>query len=94
MAVTSTCRVCGKEYVPCKNAKYDPKVFNWKEVACSPECGGIYLERVIASRQSVPEEKPRRAVSRKKQIVEVEAEPAMVEPVMTIEAAEEVTPEE
>lgn len=69
MALTVACRVCGKEYTPCKNSRYDPNVFNWKEVACSPECGAVYLERVIASRQPVSEEKPKRVPSKKKQII-------------------------
>lgn len=69
MALTIACRVCGKEYTPCKNSYYDSSAFNWKEVACSPECGAVYLERIIASRQPVSEEKPKRAVSKKKQTV-------------------------
>lgn len=70
MKVTTCCRVCGKEYTPCKSAKYDPKVFNWKEVACSAECGSIYLQRVLASRAPAPAEKPKRVASRKKPVVE------------------------
>ena len=45
------CRVCGKEYKACHSAAPNVKgEFRWKEVACSPECGEIYLSRVIASR--------------------------------------------
>lgn len=45
-----TCRVCGKEYEPCRTAKRNPNVFHWQEVACSPECGATYLQRIVESR--------------------------------------------
>lgn len=45
-----TCRVCGKEYEPCRSANRDSKVFHWQEVACSPDCGAIYLQRINESR--------------------------------------------
>ena len=52
------CRVCGKPYEPCKNPRFDG-TFNWKEVACSPECGKEYLRRILKSRGQLPkEEKP------------------------------------
>ena len=66
------CRVCGKEHKPCKSAKYDPTVFNWREVACSPQCGQIYLERIIASRAPAVEKKTRK--STKKIAPKIEAE--------------------
>lgn len=44
------CRVCGKEYEACRSANSAGGTFRWQEVSCSPECGAIYLERVIASR--------------------------------------------
>ena len=44
------CRVCGKEYPACRSARRGDGVFRWKEVACSPECGAIYLARVLESR--------------------------------------------
>lgn len=46
------CRVCGKEYPPCRTAQRNPNVFHWQEVACSPECGEIYLKRILESRQA------------------------------------------
>ena len=46
-----TCRVCGKEYDACKSARTGSPVFNWREVACSPECGAKYLEQVRKSRK-------------------------------------------
>lgn len=47
---TKKCRVCGKEYEACRSIKTGDTVFNWREVACSPECGKVYLQRVMASR--------------------------------------------
>lgn len=49
-SVKMACRVCGKEYEPCRTANRRPNVFHWQEVACSPECGTIYLQRIIESR--------------------------------------------
>ncbi len=46
------CRVCGKEYEACHTLKMNSDVFRWQEVACSPECGGIYLSRIRASRSN------------------------------------------
>lgn len=45
------CRVCGKEYEPCRTARKNPNVFHWQEVACSPECGAVYLELINESRE-------------------------------------------
>ena len=45
-----TCRVCGAVYEACNSARVGNKAFNWREVACSPECGTVYLDRVTASR--------------------------------------------
>lgn len=44
------CRVCGKEYESCRSANRKAGVFRWQEVACSPECGAIYLDRINESR--------------------------------------------
>lgn len=44
------CRVCGKDYPACRSARRGDGVFRWKEVACSPECGAIYLARVLEAR--------------------------------------------
>lgn len=44
------CRVCGNEYEGCRTAKKVDGVFRWNEVACTPECGAIYLERIRKSR--------------------------------------------
>ena len=44
------CRVCGKPYEACHTTKRIAGVFRWQEVACSPECGSIYLAEIEASR--------------------------------------------
>lgn len=44
------CRVCGKEYEACRSAVANVGVFRWQDVACSPECGAIYLARINESR--------------------------------------------
>lgn len=63
------CRVCGKDYEPCRTAKYVDGVFHWREVSCSPECGAIYLQRVIESRTPIPA----KAKKRHKVLADVEA---------------------
>lgn len=45
-----TCRVCGKEYEACHTNKSSNGTFRWQDVACSPECGAIYLAQIRASR--------------------------------------------
>lgn len=50
---TKTCRVCGTIYEACNSARSGSNVFNWREVACSPECGMAYLDRIAASRSVV-----------------------------------------
>lgn len=52
---TMKCRVCGAEYEACTSIKAGSP-FNWREVACSPECGEIYLARVNEARQPKKEE--------------------------------------
>lgn len=58
-----TCRICGKEYEPCRTAIKNPNVFHWQEVACSPECGAEYLQRVMESRKGT--EIPKRGKHKK-----------------------------
>lgn len=49
------CRVCGKSYETCRSLSMTAsKTFRWQDVACSPECGAIYLEQVLASRGELP----------------------------------------
>lgn len=54
------CRVCGKEYEACRSANRSAGVFRWQEVACSPECGAIYLQKIEESRGRVVPKKERR----------------------------------
>lgn len=56
------CRVCGKEYEACRSLNRAIGVFRWQEVACSPECGSIYLKQINESRGIFePEEKKEEA---------------------------------
>lgn len=52
------CRVCNKEYKACNPIGLDTGKFRWQAVACSPECGSIFLERLIASQSEIAEPKP------------------------------------
>ena len=45
------CRVCGKPYEACHTMRHIAGVFRWQEVACSPECGSIYLAKIEESRR-------------------------------------------
>ena len=50
---TKICRVCGKEYEACHTAKVKAGSFRWQDVSCSPECGAIYLAKILESRGEV-----------------------------------------
>lgn len=56
MATTKICRVCGKEYIPCRSIRPADATFNWRVVACSPKCGEEYFRQVAVSRGKVSEE--------------------------------------
>ena len=56
-AVSKECRVCGKMYKACRAANVPDGVFRWQDVACSPECGSVYLQRVMESRGLVDTKK-------------------------------------
>lgn len=59
MAVrTIPCRVCGNMFTPCNKTSGALGAFNYREVACSPECGVEYLRRVQAARQKPVEQVP------------------------------------
>ena len=45
------CRVCGKEYTACRTPRLGEDAFNWREVACSPECGMKYFQMVEEARR-------------------------------------------
>lgn len=64
-SVMKKCRVCGKEYEACRSANRSAGVFRWQEVACSPECGTIYLRKIEESRGIISpkvKERKRRAI--------------------------------
>lgn len=44
------CKVCDIEYEYCHTARRTADVFRYQDVACSPECGAIYFERIEKSR--------------------------------------------
>lgn len=68
------CRVCGKEYEACRSANRSAGVFRWQEVACSPECGAAYLERINESRNVVNAQKKSK---HKKEIPQSVVEPVV-----------------
>lgn len=83
--ITKICKVCGKRYEGCSNAEKYDDVFRYQTVACSPECGAIYLARVLESRglpidsvksNIAPKQEPGKRSSKKKplRIIE-ESEP-------------------
>lgn len=47
------CKVCGREYDPCKSGNTNPTTYRWQDVACCAEHGSQYLAEIIASRSSV-----------------------------------------
>lgn len=65
-----TCRVCGKEYEPCRTAQRNTNVFHWQEVACSPECGSVYLQLINESRGNVETTKKARGKKTPKYVPE------------------------
>lgn len=48
---TVSCRVCGKLFVPCNKSSASLGAFNYRSIACSPECGAEYLRRVQEARK-------------------------------------------
>ena len=49
------CRVCGKMFTPCNKTSGALGAFNYREIACGPECGAEYLRRVQVARQKSSE---------------------------------------
>ena len=56
MGANKICKVCGKEYVPCRSIRPEDNTFNWRVVACSPKCGEEYFRQVAAARGMISEE--------------------------------------
>ena len=70
-SVIKKCRVCGKKYESCRTVSHNAGVFRWQEVACSPECGAIYLERINESRgntASLKKNKPKKETAQPTEI--------------------------
>lgn len=44
--VMRVCRVCGKDYETC-HTRNTTNTFRWQNVACSVECGNMYLSRIL-----------------------------------------------
>lgn len=46
-----TCKICGKEYIPCRSLRNVDSLYNWRKVACSPKCGEEYFRQIAESRK-------------------------------------------
>lgn len=51
MKIKKICRVCGKEYETCPPSEGQIGIFRWRDVACSPKCGSIYLKELDEARK-------------------------------------------
>lgn len=92
-----TCRVCGKEYEACHSANMPAGVFRWQEVACSPECGEVYMQCVLEAREKarVAQEPSFKKQERPAMTPIEKATPTPVsEPVVSDEPIENVDPDE
>lgn len=49
------CKVCGKDYIACRTPNLTG-IFRWRDVACSVECGQVWLERIERSRSKLSQE--------------------------------------
>lgn len=71
------CRVCGKNFIPCRISETELEAFNYKSICCSAECGAEYFEQVRIAReepQKIVETKPKKSKKDK-----VEVEPVVIE---------------
>lgn len=68
MAKLAKCRVCGKPYKICINCGRSGSGYNWRRVACSPECGDIYLQRIIESRRTEPVEEASQKIEQEEKV--------------------------
>lgn len=48
---TKVCKVCGKQYEYCHTNRTVAGIFRWQDVACCPEHGSVYLDRILKSRK-------------------------------------------
>ena len=75
---TRICKICGIEYPYCKTNR-PSEVFRWQDVACCPEHGAMYFDKVMEARgekvldeqDPVEQEEPKRKTApRKKKVQE------------------------
>ena len=57
MGKMKICRVCGKEFKPCRSIRPDDDIFNWRVIACSPKCGEEYFKQVATARGEISPDK-------------------------------------
>ena len=83
---TTPCRVCGKPFTPCNKTSAEIGAFNYREVACSMECGKEYLRRVMASRNTETDNNVKQEVVEPKEILQEKenSESAPISPVATL----------
>lgn len=55
--ICKVCKICGKSYEACRTPAR-PGVYRWQDVACCPEHGAEYLEKVNAARNPAPKAEP------------------------------------
>lgn len=48
---TRVCKVCGEQYEYCHTNRTVTGIFRWQDVACCPEHGSVYLDRILKSRR-------------------------------------------
>ena len=53
------CRVCGKEYKMCRTVKTVRGAYDWRRVACSPECGAAYFAEIQRTRAAAEKKSKR-----------------------------------
>ena len=75
---TRICKICGVEYPYCKTNR-PSEIFRWQDVACCPEHGAMYFDKILESRVEkvaentdvVENEEPKRkSNARKKKVQE------------------------
>ncbi len=79
------CRVCGAKYEACNSVRTGNSAFNWREVACSPECGMVYLNKITTSRSIVEHEEEAAVMRSPREKMVKKPEPEMEQ---TVEAEE------
>jgi len=53
MVEKANCRVCGKEFTPCKGIAGIPQEhqpLNWRKICCSVPCGSQFINSILESR--------------------------------------------